>query len=266
MSGTVQQTLLARQALVTGASRGIGYQIALQLAQAGANVCVVSSSPKRIKAAAARITKLTGREAVGIAANLRTAAGCRAAFAKVSRSASRLDVLINSAGDAKGGDFLKQPDREWTDGLGLKFYACVRMCRLCWPLLAKSHGAVVNIIGGFARTPDCDFMVPGAANAAVANFTKALAGRGKRDDVVVNAIHPGLTETERVETIFASRAKLSGKSKARVRKEQIASEGIRRLGTPADIAALAVFLCSEQARHIRGTSIAVDGGGGPALF
>ena len=91
--------------------------------------------------------------------------------------------------------------RPWQDGFALKFFGCVRLCRLFWPLLKTAHGHVVNIIGGAARTPDPEFLIGGSVNAAMHNFTKGLSGLGKRDGVNVNAILPGMTETERVEQL-----------------------------------------------------------------
>ena len=98
------------------------------------------------------------------------------------------------------------------------------------------------------------------------NFTKGLAGLGKRDGVNVNAILPGLTETERVQQIFEQRSKATGKTPDEVRADLIAQDGLARLGKPDDIAALSMFLCSEDARHIQGTAIAVDGGSTTGMF
>ena len=94
----------------------------------------------------------------------------------------------------------------------------------------------------------------------MANFSKGLAARGKRDGVNVNAIYPGLTETERVQELFEGRAARLGVSVEDVRARAMRKQGLRRLGTPADVARLAAFLCSPKSRHIQGTSIAVDGG------
>ena len=104
-------------------------------------------------------------------------------------------------------------------------------------------------------------MVGGAVNAALANFTKALAEKGLEDDVNVNWVHPGLTTTERLDGIFADRAQQQAKSLDQVQEEAIAAAGIRRLGHPEDIAELVSFLCSPAARHIHGTGICIDGGG-----
>ena len=160
---------------------------------------------------------------------------------------------MNSAGATRAGAFLSLGDEAWQDGFALKFFGCVRLCRLFWQVLKVAHGHVVNIIGGAARTPDPEFLIGGSVNAAMHNFTKGLSGLGKRDGVNVNAILPGMTETERVEQLFRQRAEATGTSIDDVRAALIAKDGLARLGKPEDVAALALFLCSERARHIQGT-------------
>ena len=147
------------------------------------------------------------------------------------------------------------------DGFALKFFGAVRLTRLFWPLLKASEGHVVNIIGGAARTIEPEFLIGGSVNAATANFTKGLSKLGMRDGVQVNAIHPGQTATERTELLIQQRAAAQGISVEQMRADMLAKSGIRRMSTPEDIAALALFLCSESGRQVQGTAIAVDGGG-----
>ena len=167
---------------------------------------------------------------------------------------------MNSAGATKAGNFVDLPDEAWMDGYALKFFGCMRMCRLFWPMLKAAQGHVVNIGGGAARSPGADFTIGASVNAAMGNFSKGLSQLGKRDGVNVNVMHPGATETERFEELIAQRSKASGKSADELRKEATVKDGLRRLGKAEDIAALTLFLCSEKARHIQGTAIAVDGG------
>ena len=127
-------------------------------------------------------------------------------------------------------------------------------------MLKAAQGFVVNIGGGAARSPGADFSIGASVNAAMGNFSKALSQLGKRDGVNVNVIHPGATETERFYQLIEQRSKASGKSVERLKEEATAKDGLRRLGKAEDVAALTLFLCSEQARHIQGTAIAVDGG------
>ena len=124
----------------------------------------------------------------------------------------------------------------------------------------------MNIIGGLARTPTPDIMIGGAVNAAFANFSKALAGQGLRDDVNVNTIHPGQTRPERHHTLMTARAAAAGTTAEEFEQSLIKRQGVRRLGEVDDVAALAVFLCLPEARHIQGAAIAVDGGGTAGLF
>ena len=123
-------------------------------------------------------------------------------------------------------------------------------------MLKAAQGCVVNIGGGAARSPGADFSIGASVNAAMGNFSKALSQLGKRDGVNVNVIHPGATETERFYQLLEQRSKASGKS-----VEQLKQEGDGQ-GWFASTwqAALVLFLCSEKARHIQGTAIAVDGG------
>ena len=255
-----------RVVVVSGASRGIGRGIAAAFAAQGAQVVLCASDAARLAEAADAIARSAARRPDTCAADLRTEAGCLQVFDAVSSRHGRCDVLVHSAGATRAGAFVSQPDADWQDGFALKFFACVRLSRLFWPLLKAAQGHVVSVIGGAARTPDPEFLVGGSVNAAMHNFTKGLAGLGKRDGVNVNAILPGMTETQRIERLFEQRAAASGQTVAEVRAAQMAKEGLRRLGTPEDVAALALFLCSDAARHIQGTAIAVDGGATPGVY
>ena len=252
--------------VVSGGSRGIGRGIATAFAMEGAQVVLAASSPSNLEAAADAIaSKARARPAI-CAADLRREEGCEQLFRFVQQQHGRCDVLVNSAGATRAGAFLSLSEEAWQDGFALKFFGCVRLCRLFWPLLKSAHGHVVNVIGGAARTPDPEFLIGGSVNAAMHNFTKGLAGLGKRDGVNVNAILPGMTETERVEQLFKQRAEASGSSVEQVRAALIAKDGLTRLGKPEDVAALALFLCSERARHVQGTAIAVDGGATQGVY
>ena len=246
--------------VITGGSRGIGREIAVDFAKAGAQTVIVSSSETNLAAASKTVAAAGGPAPLAIAVNLKTLDGCQQVLKQVEDKFKRCDVLVNSAGATKAGNFVDLPDDAWMDGYALKFFGCVRMCRLFWPLLKTAQGHVVNIIGGAARTPGADFTIGGSVNAAMGNFSKSLSQIGKRDGVNVNAIHPGATDTERFGELLDQRSRASGKSIDELRKEATAKDGIRRIGKPEDISALTLFLCSERARHIQGTAIAVDGG------
>jgi 3-oxoacyl-[acyl-carrier protein] reductase len=228
--------------VVTGGSRGIGRAVAGAVADTGAPAPLT------------------------VAGDLRALKGCEALFAAVKERYGRCDVLINNAGATRGGKFLDLPDNTWTDGFALKYFSAVRLTRLFWPLLKEAHGNIIYIVGGAARTPGPDFLIGGSVNAAVANFAKGLAVLGNRDDINVNVIHPGQTETDRVVQLFEQFSKAQGKTPDEVRRDTLAKSGARRIGQPEDIAALALFLCGDVARHIQGAAITVDGGTQPGYY
>src|SRR6516162_4885063 len=218
--------------VISGASRGIGRGIALAFAGEGAQTVLASSSEQNL-AAAAKAVAAEGPQPLTVAGDLRKLEACEQLFNRVN------------------------------EGFALKFFGCVRLTRLFWPLLKASQGSVVNVVGGAARTPDAEFLIGGAVNAAVANFSKGLSKLGNRDNVNVNVIHPGNTDTERQDELRRQRAAALGRTVDELRAEALTKSNMRRFGKPEDIAALALFLCSERARHVQGTAIAVDGGATP---
>jgi NAD(P)-dependent dehydrogenase (short-subunit alcohol dehydrogenase family) len=251
--------------VVSGGSRGIGRAIALAFAREGAQTVLAASNAANLEAAAKAVAA-AGPAPMTVAGDLRTLAGCEQLFAQVSERFQRCDVLVNNAGATKGGKFFEQPDELWGDGFALKFHAAVRLTRLFWPLLKAAHGNIVNVVGGAARTPGPEFLIGGAVNAAFANFAKGLTALGSRDDININVVHPGVTQTERYEQLTQQFAKAQGKTVDEVRADALAKSGLRRVGQPEDVAALAVFLCSARARHIHGTAVAIDGGGTPGYY
>src|SRR5712692_2991806 len=251
--------------VVSGGSRGIGRGIAMAFAREGAQTVLASSSEPNLAAAANEIAA-QGSRPLTVAGDLRTLSACEQLFRRVNESFRRCDVLVNNAGATRAGNFLELPDEVWLDGFALKFFGAVRLTRLFWPLLKAAQGHLVNIIGGAARTVEPEFLIGGSVNAAAANFTKGLSRLGMRDGVHVNAIHPGQTATERTEQLLRQRAAAQGVPLEEVRAATLAKSGTRRMSTPDDIAALALFLCSERARQIQGTAIAVDGGATPGLY
>ncbi len=255
-----------RVVVITGGSRGIGRAIAQAFARAGAQTVIAATSEANLADAAAAIAGSGGPAPLTVAADLRRLEECERLYALVKERFRRCDVLVNNAGATRAGNFLDLTDDDWRDGFSLKFFGGVRLSRLFWPMLKEAGGHVVNIGGGAARTPRADFTIGGACNAAMANFTKGLSLLGMRDGVNVNIIHPGLTETDRVNDLLSQRAQASGKSVEELRAQAVAKDGIRRIGTPQDVAELALFLCSEKARHIQGTAIAVDGGATPGHY
>jgi 3-oxoacyl-[acyl-carrier protein] reductase len=255
-----------RVVVVTGGSRGIGRAIAEAFAREEASLVLAASSAVNLAAAAETIKKSGAAAPMTCAGDLRKLDACENLLKTVSERHGRCDILVNSAGATRAGAFLDLPDDAWNDGFALKFLGAVRLTRLFWPLLKATRGHVLNVIGGAARTPDPEFLIGSSVNGAMATFNKGLSQLGKRDGVNVNAIHPGTTETERTRQLWAQRAQALGKTVDEIREQIMTRSGVRSIAQPEDVAALAVFLCSERARQIQGVAVAVDGGGTPGVY
>jgi 3-oxoacyl-[acyl-carrier protein] reductase len=252
--------LSGKVALVTGGSKGIGRACASRLAAEGCDVMIVARTEGDLRASADAIADESERRVEICATDLRSAQGCEAVVGAVKHAFGRLDILVNNAGATQSGDFFKLADETWEDGFALKFYSYVRLSRALWPLLKESHGAVVNVIGGASKTPSANFMIGGAVNAAITNFTKALAELGLRDGVTVNAVHPGATVTGRLGTSLDQRAAAGNMSREDYEKQELARSGLRRYGQPEDVANLVAYLASPIAEQIHGADLFVDGG------
>lgn len=254
-----------RIAIVTGASRGIGRAVALELAREGCTVVVAARDRAALDRVAAEAKEAGAPDSLAVAADLSRPEEPGRVVAETVERFGGVDVLVNNAGATKRGDFLALADDDHLDGFALKYHATVRFCRAAWPHLAAAGGAVVNITGIAANTPDAEFTIGGPVNSALTNFTKALAKRALAEGVRVNAICPGHIVTDRLQTRIDVHAQKHGMPVAEAREALRAHYGIQRFGETADIANMVAFLCSEKATYVHGTTIVVDGGATPGI-
>jgi NAD(P)-dependent dehydrogenase (short-subunit alcohol dehydrogenase family) len=252
----VDLDLAGKVALVTGASRGIGRAIAEALSAEGMSVALVARSANLLAEVAAGLPT----PSLVHAADLRDPAAPASAVVAALARFGRLDLLVNNAGATKRGDFLTLTDDDWADGFALKFYAAVRCSRAAWLELRAARGAIVNVVGVGGRTGSADFAIGGAVNAAVLNLTKALADRGVRDGVRVNAINPGAVATDRLQARIRGVAASEGVDEAMAAERMARALGVARFGEPAEIARVATLLASPRAAYCQGAVIDVDGG------
>ncbi|MFN8505872.1 SDR family oxidoreductase [Kouleothrix sp.] len=248
--------LAGKVAIVTGASRGIGRAIAEALAAEGAQLLLVARSAGQLAELAAALPT----RCVAHPADLRLPEAPAAAVAAAISTFGQLDMLVNNAGATTRGDFLALGDDAWADGFALKFFGAMRLCRAAWPHLQATRGAIVNIAGVGGRTGSAEFTIGGSVNAALLNFTKALADRGVQDGVRVNALNPGSIATDRLTTRVRRAAAERGVDEASAAQGMAQALKIARFGEPAEIARVVAFLLSPLASYCQGAIVDVDGG------
>jgi NAD(P)-dependent dehydrogenase (short-subunit alcohol dehydrogenase family) len=251
--------LTNRVAIVTGASRGIGSAIALNLAQNGAKVVLAARDAQKLGEVVTRIRE-TGNEGLAFQADLREIdAPARLVEAAVVQFGG-IDIVVNNAGATRRGAFLTLNEEDWQDSFALKFFGTVRLVRAAWPQLKVRSGSIVNIAGVGGRTPGAEFAIGGSVNAALLSFTKATAELGVEDGIQVNAVNPGFIRTERLKKRLNASAEALGITVIEAEQAMIKDSNVSRLGEPEDIAHLVAFLVSSEGRFLHGSLIDADGG------
>lgn len=250
-----------KTALVTGGSKGIGRAVARALAAEGARVMICARDAENLARTAREIEAGTGRRVETFAVDLGEREGVAGAAVEAARRLGRLDILVNNAGAIKAGDFLTTPDEAWLDGWRLKLLGYIRMAREVFPHMQRQGGGrIVNVVGAAARNPAATYMMGGAANAALINFTKALADLGASSNILVTAVSPGPVKTERWEALTRQQAAAAGKDVETFEKERATGFPLGRIALPEEVADLVCFLASERASFLTGIAITVDGG------
>jgi 3-oxoacyl-[acyl-carrier protein] reductase len=242
--------LESKVAIVTGGTRGIGRAIVLDLATNGADVALNYRQSADLAVELAETVRGMGRRALIVQADVSSFADAQAMAQKVLDEFGRLDILVNNAGMNWDGVVWKMTEEQWDRVIEVDLKGTFNYTRAVTPIFREQEsGKIVNITsinglrGKFGQTNYS------AAKAGVIGFTKACARELGRYNVNVNAVAPGLIETEMVQ-----------QAPEQVREMALAEIVLGRLGLPEEVAYVVTFLCTEKARHITGQVIQVDGG------
>lgn len=258
--------LRGKKALVTGGSRGIGRATALGLAAEGARVAIAARERAVLNDAAAAIEVQTGQRPVVVVADCTRPAEVAQMVRATSEGLGEPEILVNSIGAAKGGNFLDLTESDWEQSLALKLLGQVRCCREVLPLMrVRGGGCIVNVIGHRGKQPDGRALPAGVANAGLMNFTMGLAREEARYGIRVVGVNPAPVETRRLQEVFETEARVLGVPVEEARRRWLSHVPLGRAATPEEIANVVVFLVSERASFITGTVVHVDGGATPGL-
>jgi 3-oxoacyl-[acyl-carrier protein] reductase len=260
--------LAGRACVVTGASRGIGRETAVQLCAEGANVLLVARGEERLREvqeeAIGAGAKAGGRAAV-LALDVTLADAGERILATATEYFGGLDVLVNNAGAASWRDLDEIPDEDWRAQYELNVMAPLRAMRAAAPAMAeRGWGRVVNVCSTAGKRPSASMPEYSVAKAAELSLSRLFADRYAKAGVLVNAICPGPAESEMwMEPgglLDQSQAMSGAASRAEALAEAGAKRPIGRLADPAEIASAIVFLCSDRASYVSGAAWSVDGG------
>jgi len=252
--------LEGKRAIVTGSNRGIGLCCALALAREGARLCITARTRDLLDRAVEKI-HAAGGEGFAVATDLGAPEGCEQVVDETVARYGGVDILINNVGAARGGDILSLPTEQIDEALDLKTYSYLRMAQRVVPHMQKNQwGRIVNIAGGAGSSPNRKNIPLSLANVAILNMTRALSDAVSGDGILVNAVCPGLTNTERARSIQQARADADGRNVEDVLKELGGKLPAGRIAEPEEIAHVVAFLASEPCSYMFGSSIYMDGG------
>jgi len=242
--------LEGKVAIVTGGGRGIGRAIVLDLAANGADVVFTYRSNMAAAEEVVDRVKELGRRGLAIQTDVSDFEAAQSVVNRVIDEFGRLDILVNNAGVNRDAVIWKMTEEEWDEVVNTDLKGCFNYIRAVVPIFrAQNAGKIVNITsinglrGKFGQTNYS------AAKAGVIGLTKALARELGRSNINVNAVAPGLIETDMVK-----------EAPEKVKEMALAEILLGRLGKPEEVAYVVTFLCTEKARHITGEVIKVDGG------
>lgn len=238
-----------KNALVTGAGRGIGREIALRLAQAGANVAVCDVDLSSAQNTAMEIESL-GQKALAFQADVSKANAVSDMFAAFFQAFPILDILVNNAGITRDGLIMRMKEEDWDVVIDINLKSAFLCCKEASRHMMKARcGKIVNVASVVGIIGNAGQVNYSASKAGLIGLTKSLAKEFATRNIQVNAVAPGFIQTAMTEKLSA------------VEKEKLAANiPVQKLGVPLDVANAVLFLSSPLSDYITGQVLAVDGG------
>lgn len=259
--------LKGKKALVTGASKGLGFGVASLLAAEGVQVIINSRSEVNLNAAMEKILSATGQKVDVIAGDLQDAEAASQLVGAAVDKLGGLDILITNTGGPRPGKFETMTDEDWLNAFNLLLMSHVRLIRSALPHLRESQTPSVLTITSFAvKQPLPNLVLSNSLRAATAGLTKTLSQELGAEGIRFNSILPGYTDTERIQTLVKASAAANATSEEEELAKLAAEVPFRRIASVEEFANAAVFLVSPAASYLNGIMLSVDGGAIKGLF
>jgi 3-oxoacyl-[acyl-carrier protein] reductase len=258
--------LRGKRALVLAASRGLGYASALGLAREGCRVAICSRDREHIEWAADQIYRETGEKAVPLVADVSQEAEVRRIVAECTERLGGLEIAVHNAGGPAAGTFFKLSNDQWSQAFSQNLMSFIWLVHAVVPEMRRAgYGRILAIASSTVKQPIPDLVASNTLRTGLVGLVKSLSKELARDGVLVNLVAPGRIATERTVEVDTAAAARTGRSIEEVHRASVAQIPLGRLGRPEEIANAVVFLASEAASYITGTTVLVDGGRVDAL-
>ena len=252
-----------KNALVCGASKGLGHGCAVALAREGANLVIVARNKAALAAAADAIRAATGVKVTAVDADITTAAGRAAALAACPDP----DILVTNAAGPPPGDFRQWNREDWIAALNANMLTPIELIKATVDgMIARKFGRIVNITSSAVKAPIDVLGLSNGARSGLTGFISGLARTTVRHNVTINNILPGPFDTDRQRALLERAAKAGGTPVDQVSSERAQANPAGRFGDPLELGQLCAYLCSAQAGYIAAQNILIDGGAYPGTF
>src|SRR3954469_10962599 len=252
-----------RQALLCGASRGLGKACALAVAREGADCTIVAPPLAVLERTAQEIRDTTGVRVSAVPADITTAEGRAAAL----KACPAPDILLNNADGPMPGDFRKWTRDDWIGALDAMMLSPIEMMRLTVDgMMERGFGRIVNIASRSVKIPQLELGLSNGARTGLVGFVAGLARQTVARNVTVNNLLPGIFDSDAQVRHIEGMLEPGGKSFDDIWQERARGNPAKRYGNPAELGAYCAFLCSNQAGFITGQNLLIDGGSYPGTF
>lgn len=253
--------LKGKTVLVTAASLGIGRATAELFIKEGCKVAICSRSKENLIKAAQEIKSIYSQEPLWVVCDINKLADIENTVNVVTKNYGDIDILVNNCGGPIPGFFEDLSDNDWQDAFDQILMSAIRFTKLVLPgMKSKNWGRIINITSLSVRQPVDNLILSNSLRSAVTGWAKTLSNQVGKYNITVNNVAPGYTLTARLYELAVNRAKLSGDSHEHVLASMANDVPMKRLARPDEVGSLIVYLASEQAGFITGSTIAVDGG------